>query len=110
MSTSQPEYTRQANQQNRCAIGNEDDVDEVLRDAETQDGQEERKSNDEDDQQALLPWFSEQVCVELATELLNECNHGIASGNHHEDTRPPGAETSEKAQECAKCLVGPDVD
>src|SRR5438128_1069460 len=110
MPASQPEHTGQTDQQNRASIRKEDDVDEILCHTEAQDGKDERESNDEEDYQALLPWFSEQARVELTTELLDERDHGITSGDHHQHTGPPGAEASEKAQECAKGLVGPDIN
>src|SRR5438067_10456039 len=106
MPTNQPQYTGQANQQNRATIRNEDDIDKVLRDSEAQDGQDEREGNHGDDHQPLLPGF----CQKAAVELLDERNYSITGGDHHQDTRPPGAEACEKAQECAESLVGPNVN
>src|SRR5712692_867156 len=110
MSSNKPENTGQADQQYCAAIRKEDDVDEVLREAEAQNRQEERKGNDTDNHCALLPRFAEKVCIELTTKLLDERNHYIAGGNHHQHSGPPGTETREESQERSKSFVCPHVN
>src|SRR5215472_17072388 len=110
MSKKQPEHTRQADQQNRDTIRNEDDVDQVLCDSETDDGEPEREGGDCDNHQANLPGLIQNGQTKQRTELRNKDTDEEPSHQYHKDTGPPGAEAGEKAPEWTYGLGRPDVD
>src|SRR5579885_2401535 len=101
-----------AEQEDSSAIADEDCVHEVLSYAEAQNREPAGESNDQNNDQPLLPGSRQPAigAVDLRAQLLDQGNHDISRRDHHQHTGPPGAETTEEAPERAKSFSRPDID
>ncbi len=106
MTTDQRKQASQTHEQDSAAVRHKNHIDNVLRYPKAQDREHKRKGNDQRNDCALLPGLGQQIPV----DLLNQRDHGIASSDHYENARPPGAEASKEAHKRAKGFMRPYIN